>query len=62
MTRTGELMLLGVSITVLIVLIISQTIWIREQDKPSPSHDLVMLGDANWQIPANQPLSPVNSL
>ncbi|MEN8204861.1 MAG: hypothetical protein ABFS24_02500 [Pseudomonadota bacterium] len=55
MTRTGELVLIGVSITVFIALIISQTIWTREHDKPGQlqQHNQVVLGDTAQLPPAS---------
>ena len=57
MTRTGELILIGISISMFITLIISQTIWTRGHDNPDPlQHAQVVLGDTNGLIPANLPL------
>jgi hypothetical protein len=57
MTRTGELILIAISISMFITLIISQTIWTRGHDNPNSSQNAqVVLGDTYRLIPANQPL------
>jgi len=45
MTRTGELILIAVSVSVFFALIISQTNWTRGHDKPAPlqQHDQIVL-------------------
>ena len=56
MTRTGELILIAISISMFITLIISQTIWTRGHDNPTPSQIAqVVLGDTDGLIAANQP-------
>ena len=56
MTRTGELILIGVSISMFITLIISHTIWTGGPDKTGllQQHDQVVLGDSDGLLPANQ--------
>lgn len=58
MTRTGELILIAISISMFITLMISQTIWTRGYDNPNPlqQHAQAVLGDTNGLIPANLPL------
>ena len=60
MPRTGELILIGISISMFITLIISQTIWTRGQDEHGPlqQHDQVVLGYADGLIPAGQLIFP----
>ena len=57
MTRTGELILIAISISMFITLIISQTIWTRGHDNPDPlQNSQVMLGETDGLILANLPL------
>jgi len=59
MPRTGELILIGISVSMFIILIISQTIWTRGHDNPAPlQHAQVVLGYADGLIPAGQLIFP----
>lgn len=57
MPRTGELILIGISVSMFIILMLSQTIWTMGHDNPAPLHNAqVVLGDTYGLIPANLPL------